>query len=1156
MNLRYLLIIWLLSLGARLAAAQAPAPCAVFVVGSSRDANALARTLRAVTAQVTAHPGPSTLVVADEQLARYLLPASAAPQAEVLRQLRAFPGRLVIVPGGDGQSTTSLTSLLAGPGGHPGTLLPDSRCPDPVELSLDAQHTLLVLNTTWWLHAPAEPTPVPDCTAQTPEAVLRQLGELLRRNQGRHVLLVGQHALALSSWHLPVLPNPTYQLLRTSLRQALAEYPGLAYVSAYGHRHARYDQEQGLHYFGSGSAAPRSQGVLGPGRPAPVGQGGFTRFDYLAGSAVRASYWLPGMAGAPSLEVAAQQWVEPCAAPSDSTDPAQPTEAVVEASTRYRAGRFRQWLQGANYRREWQQPLRVPVLNLATAHGGLVPLKQGGGLQTRTLRLRAASGQEFVLRSVEKNTDGSVPGFLHRTLAARLVQDEVSAAHPYAALLVPPLAEAAGVGHPSPQLVLVPDDPQLGIYRREFAGMLATLEARDPAPPRQFRGQPLPTTYSTTQVLALLRADPRNRVDERALLRARLLDMVLADWDRHDEQWRWLAYPRSGGGLLLRAMPRDRDQALFVNEGFLPRRARVPYLLPRIQGFDYTFQNVNTFNTNARHFDRSFLTQLSRADWRAVADSVQASLTDSVLLAGLGRWPEAIRCLSGAAVLAKLQAHRAQLPAWADQYYRFLARAVDVVGSDAAEEFYVVRPAADRTEVRVYARTVVGQRGYLRYQRTFWAAETREIRLYGLGGADVVTMRGPAASGLLVRVVGGEGLDTLRTTKPAAHRLRAYDAPGGLVIAGPGQVPCSTQPAATEYDRLAFRYAYTAPRYPFGYNRDDGLFVGLGVLLKRPGFGRQPWATTHELTGNVALRTGAFSFGYEGRFTRLLGSFDGQVQATLQAPNYLRSFYGLGNNSVLAPDEPTGAAYYRVRFRNLELATWLRRPLGQRAEVAGGLVYQRVQVEYQPGRLLDQQPDERLHLLTLYAPKQYAGGQLRLGFISLHAAAELPQGLRWHGSMLALRPLTASARALTQFGTDLAVYRSFRWPLRLTLAMRLGGLATVGPYEFFQAATLGGLTNLRGYGRTRFAGQHSIYHNAEVRLQVAHFRSYLVPATVGVLAFHDVGRVWLPGESSRAWHRGYGPGLWLAPTPQVVLAAYYGLSPEGALPLVRLGFFF
>ena len=52
-----------------------------------------------------------------------------------------------------------------------------------------------------------------------------------------------------------------------------------------------------------------------------------------------------------------------------------------------------------------------------------------------------------------------------------------------------------------------------------------------------------------------------------------------------------------------------------------------------------------------------------------------------------------------------------------------------------------------------------------------------------------------------------------------------------------------------------------------------------------------------------------------------------------------------------------------------------------------------------------------------------------------------------------------------------------------------------------------------------------------------------------------MGRVWQPGEASRTWHRGYG-GLWLSPTPQVVLAAMHGFSAEDSLALIQLGYCF
>jgi hypothetical protein len=277
----------------------------------------------------------------------------------------------------------------------------------------------------------------------------------------------------------------------------------------------------------------------------------------------------------------------------------------------------------------------------------------------------------------------------------------------------------------------------------------------------------------------------------------------------------------------------------------------------------------------------------------------------------------------------------------------------------------------------------------------------------------------------------------------------------------------------------------------------------------------------------------------------------------VQAPNYVRNFYGLGNETQLVPNEPTSAAYYRVRFRNLALSALLRRRLSPYSTVFGGPMYQGVDVEEQPGRILAQNPDERLHPATLFESKQYVGARVGYELTSLHARAELPQGLAGQVELLAQRPLTTSAQPLTQLTASLALYRSFRFPLRLTLATRFGGTVNLSEdYEFFQAATLGGLSNLRGFGRTRFAGRQSAYNNTEVRLQLAHFRSYLLPATIGLLAFHDVGRVWVPGEMSNTWHHGYGPGLWLAPTPQVVLTAMYGISTEGRLPLIRLGFFF
>jgi hypothetical protein len=407
--------------------------------------------------------------------------------------------------------------------------------------------------------------------------------------------------------------------------------------------------------------------------------------------------------------------------------------------------------------------------------------------------------------------------------------------------------------------------------------------------------------------------------------------------------------------------------------------------------------------------------------------------------------------------------------------------------------------------------------------------------------------------------VGGAGADSLADisrVRNGRRKTRAYDEPGGLTLRqGPETATqLRASPDLNRYSRTAFQYGYALPLYRVGYNVDDGIFVGLGRQLKRPGFHKAPWAATHTLTGDVALRTGAFNFQYQGHFTRLIGGFDLHLQGVVQAPNYIRNFYGLGNESVNEAERDF--RYYRVRFRNYAASAVLRRAVGPRLHVEGGPVYQHVQVEAQADRVLGQLRDERLRPQTLFAAKQYGGATLGVEVQSPDAKALFGQGIWWHTQLLALRPLTTTARPLTYLTSELALYRSFRLPVPLTLAGRVGGAANFSGYEFFQAATLGGLSNLRGYRRTRFAGRQSLYQNLEARVQLGRFSTYLLPATFGVVGFHDVGRVWQPGESSQRWHRGYGGGLWLSPTPRVVVTTLLGFSAEGRLPLVRLGHFF
>jgi hypothetical protein len=79
------------------------------------------------------------------------------------------------------------------------------------------------------------------------------------------------------------------------------------------------------------------------------------------------------------------------AVPDSITVAIEPTYNDVSAAHRL--------LLGESYRQLWAAPVRLRVFHLAQEKGGLSVLERGGGLQTKSLRLRDATGEQWVLRT-------------------------------------------------------------------------------------------------------------------------------------------------------------------------------------------------------------------------------------------------------------------------------------------------------------------------------------------------------------------------------------------------------------------------------------------------------------------------------------------------------------------------------------------------------------------------------------------------------------------------------------------------------------------------------------------------------------------------------------------------------------------------------------
>lgn len=435
--------------------------------------------------------------------------------------------------------------------------------------------------------------------------------------------------------------------------------------------------------------------------------------------------------------------------------------ATVIPGPQYAAGGLHRLFFGEHYRDLWTTPIRVPVLNMSTFAGGLTPVKQTGGFQTKSLRLQGNDGRLFAFRSVDKDPKKVLPAELQVTFAADVFQDQISSSNPAGALVVDELANALGVIHPHPTLVLLPDDERLGEYRETFAGILGVLEdypteGKDDSP--GFGGSD--KIVSSLKMFDLMEKNSEDRPNSRAHLTARLLDIFVGDWDRHVKQWRWARFKENGRDVYY-PIPLDRDQAFARFDGFFPWLGDMA--VEQFESFSENFHDLYSLTYQGRFLDRRILTDMEKPTWDSVTSAVIGTLTDEVIDRAVRRFPEPYYEKRGAWIAAALKSRRSQLREASDLYYHNLSKFVDIHLSDKPEYVEVKRLDNRHVEVTAYRRDKKsdGPKGEPVYHRMFDTDETKEVRIYLLGGDDKAVVTGDVGASLTVRIVSGEGDDEL-----------------------------------------------------------------------------------------------------------------------------------------------------------------------------------------------------------------------------------------------------------------------------------------------------------------------------------------------------------------------------------------------------------
>ena len=813
----------------------------------------------------------------------------------------------------------------------------------------------------------------------------------------------------------------------------------------------------------------------------------------------------------------------------------------------YDAGWLHRLLAGAHWRDLWVTEFEAEVLDLDTFAGGLTPTEKGGSLQTKNLRFVGNDGREYKFRSLNKDGKRTLPPELQESIIADIYQDQISIGNPMASVVVAPLLDTVGVLNAGPRIVVLPSSEKLGPFKEEFSGMLGTIEEHPKAGDVEDPGfRDADKVIDGFKIFEKLNDDPDERINESEFLKARLVDVLLGDRDRHADQWRWASY-KHDGKRSWKPIPRDRDFAFGRYDGLFPWAAGL--IVHSAVGFGASYPSILELTWIGRHLDRRFLSSLDKPVWDSVTTYIKSTLTDSVLHNAVHAMPPEMYERGGEQMLSMLKARRDKLDEAATEFYELLSDVVDVYGSDKVERVKVNRLTDKLVDVSMYKR----KSGALLYRRLFSNKYTHEVRIHLLGGDDVATVDGEGRSGIRIRLLGGDGDDELIDRSKAAGNEFYDDSENTNVTAGPHtsiMLGASDSPASNDTvpePKLEDRYRIVRVLPLLSFNSDDGLIFGGYLDLTQYGFRADPYAHHGNLTVKLAPRFSHYDVQFHSESYKIIDK--ARVELFASAGNLgLSGFYGLGNETP-RDGKLFDADFYRTNYHEIRVEPAINLQVSQSFALRFSGRYEYSNAKVTANSFLS---------------------QLKPYGLGTHSALGISTGCSYDGRDHPFAPsrgFYASAGGTyypkvfangLEFGKANADVRAYLPATILTdvvFAFHIGGEKTFGKYPFYGASVIGGVNTVRGYSLQRFAGDASMFGQAEMRIGVAPVNVF-VPAQLGLTLFGDAGRVFVAGERSNRWHSAFGGGVWLNIIKKFLLNLSAARSPEEIRFYLTSGFGF
>lgn len=1112
-----------------------------------------------------------------------------------------FKGKAILIPGNhdwysDGLEGLKRQERYVEDGLGKNSFLPEDGCPLK-KVSISNQIELIVIDSEWYLtNWDKHPTMNDDCEIKTRAKFLDELEGLIKKARGKTTIIALHHPMFTNGSHggqysvgshmkpAPILgtlkniirktggvttvdlQNRLYEEFRERIITLAQENDKTIFVSGHDHN-LQYIVEDNLPQIVSGAGSKKMATRNLGGGLFSYGAAGYARLDIFSDGSSHVRFY------AVDDDLVYQAAVLPEDKKSTFTTYPTPnkTEKTSSVYTKEEVEKsgFYKSMWGDRYREYYGTEVTVPTVNLDTLFGGLTPVRKGGGHQSSSVRLLDKDGREYVMRAIRKNAlqylqavafkDQYIEGKFKNTFVEALLLDVFTGAHPYAPFAIPTLSEAAGIFHTKPVLYYVPKQNALENFNEEFGNALYMIEERA----GDGHGEKANFGFSdelisTDDLLKNLTKNEDHILDEKAYIRARLFDMLIGDWDRHEDQWRWAVF-KEEGQTVYRPVPRDRDQAFSIMaDGFLLGLAtRVVPALRLMQSYEEELKSPKWFNLEPYPLDVALIEESDKSVWDAEVQHLVSNITDAVIEEAFKNLPDEVNDQTLNEIKGKLKGRRANLQGISDAYFNHINKYAVIKGTDKDDWFEIERKANGQTSVTAY-RIKKGEKGPVFQNRTYSSDTTKEIWIYGLDDDDVYQVTGDGNQLIKLRLVGGQNNDTYIIENGAKVIMYDYKSKKNEFTTNKGRKVLTDRYATNVYDYKKLQNSANMFVPSIGANPDDGFKFGFANTYIFNGFERNPFTSKHVVSAGYYFATNGYILSYDGEFANVIGKANLELNIQFHSPNFAENFFGFGNETPNPEaDENDGfdtdLDFNRVKIRSVKATpniVWRGR-MGSITKL--GVSYESNEVERTPGRFLESVFSEDD---ILFDDQNFVGAEGSYHYSNTDSDAFPTLGF-FFDMVLGYKHNTRSSDGFGYFNPQLAFDHKITSDGQLVFATRSSAQFNFGDdFEFYQAANLGADTGLRGFRNQRFSGKTAFVQTTDVRVNLRKAKSGFLPLNFGFYGGFDYGRVWLDDEDSDKWHNSIGGGIFANAANIMTFNLSAFNSDDGVRLAFRMGFGF